>query len=261
MTCTETSLRPKSLLITGCNGTFAPVVCKRASTLGFAVRAWDRQQVSADDASASLQWLQKVQPDAIAHLAMGSEAWAALLAGYARQAAIPFLFTSTAMVFHHEPDGPHRVGDIRSAKDDYGQYKIRCEDAILAVNPQAMVARIGWQIDPGAAGNNMLMALDGWQSREGCVAASSVWIPACSFMEDTATALLDFIRKPEAGIHHLDSNAKEGYPFDAIVRALKAQFQRNQWQVRVHQDYRHDQRLIAPHTRMPDLSCRLPALR
>ena len=45
---------------------------------------------------------------------------------------LPFLFTSTAMVFDHEPDGPHRPADPRTARDDYGRMKIASEDAVLA---------------------------------------------------------------------------------------------------------------------------------
>jgi hypothetical protein len=36
----------------------------------------------------------------------------------------------------------------------------------------------------------MLRALDQWQSDSGCVGASRRWTPACSFMQDTADALV-----------------------------------------------------------------------
>jgi dTDP-4-dehydrorhamnose reductase len=249
-----------SVLITGLNGSLAPRVAQAAQRSGYTVIGWDRSAVSPDDSLVVARHLEYTKPQAIVHLAMGAESWAAALAAYALAQQIPFVFTSTAMVFDHLPDGPHAVGDERTAKDDYGRYKVRCEDAVLDANPAAMVARIGWQIDPEVVGNNMLRALDGWQEREGCVGASSAWRPACSFMEDTADALIDLLEHPQSGVLHLDSNAQEGHTFDRIAAALAARFERSNWRIRIHEDYAHDQRLAGGEQRMPALSTRLPAL-
>lgn len=245
-------------LVTGLNGTLAPQLAGVARAAGVEVLAWDRTALNPDDAAAGQAWLEAARPDAMAHLAMGSADWAAGLARYATDAGIPFVFTSTAMVFHHEPDGPHDVAAARTAQDDYGRYKIACEDAVRAANPRACIARIGWQIDERQPGNNMLMALDAWQARDGQVALSRAWRPACSFMADTAAALAGLLRKPHAGVVHLDSNAEEGHSFDQIGLALKQRFARSTWQLRVHDDYRHDQRLLGGPVRLPRLSLRLP---
>lgn len=245
------------LLVTGLRGTLAPKLAAAARERGWTVIGWDRATVSPQDARAGAQWLAACQPDAIAHLAMGEPDWAAALAAEAAARRIPMLYTSSAMVFHHEPDGPHAVGDPRTAQDDYGRYKVACEDAVAAANPGASVVRIGWQIDADARGNNMLAQLDAWQQRDGCVAASRAWRPACSFMDDTARALVALIEQPVPGIVHLDSNADEGHRFDAIVAALKQRFERHDWVLRVHQDYHHDQRLVGGAMHMPGLSARL----
>ena len=71
-------------------------------------------------------------------------------------------------------------------------------------------------------------------------------------------ALQSLLVAPVPGIVHLDSNAAEGHTFDAIVAALKQRFSRDAWVLRVHDDYRHDQRLAGGQTRMPPLSQRLP---
>ena len=173
-------------MITGLNGTLAPHVANEAKRRGYNVSGWDRHAVPPEDEGASHAWLIDLNPQAIVHLAMGSESWAGQLARFALMKSIPFVFTSTAMVFDHVPDGPHAVDSVRTAQDEYGRYKIRCEDSIRSANPHAMVVRIGWQIDPDTKGNNMLCALDAWQAREGCVSASRAWTPACSFMTDTA---------------------------------------------------------------------------
>ena len=221
---------------------------------------WDRHQVPPDDAAACEAHLETLQPQAIFHLAMGSEVWGAQLARFAMARQIPMIFTSTAMVFDHEPNGPHAVDDARTAKDDYGRYKMRCEDAVLNANPASMVMRIGWQINADGQGNNMLRALDDWQVREGRVSASRAWRPACSFMADTAIALLHFLKRPIAGVTHFDSNAIEGHTFEAITVALKTQFARAHWVIAPHDDYVHDQRLRSETLLAPPLSTRLPCL-
>jgi dTDP-4-dehydrorhamnose reductase len=123
------------------------------------------------------------------------------------------------------------------------------------------VARIGWQIDERAQGNNMLAHLDQWQVRDGRIGASRAWRPACSFMADTAAALLGLIGAPRAGVLHLDSNACDGHRFDVIVAALAARFERAHWTIVPNDDYRHDQRLVGHEALMPALVERLPALR
>lgn len=168
---------PRRLLITGLGGTLAR---------GDEVLRWRRDEPGFDPKAE----FERLRPDAVAHLGMGDATGCGRLAALAHRAGRLFLFTSTAMVFHHVPDGPHRPHDPRTAVDPYGLYKIEAEDAVQAAHPGAAIARLGWQIGPEPVGNNMLAALDGWQAWQGEVAASRAWIPACSFMEDTAEALL-----------------------------------------------------------------------
>lgn len=243
------------ILITGLNGTLAPRLAEAARAAGHQVIGWDRAAVNPDDETLAAAWLAAQAVDAVAHLGMGSARFAGFLAARCHN----LLFTSTAMVFDHEPDGPHDVADERTARDDYGRYKIDCENAILLASETPVIARIGWQIDPAQPGNNMLMALDGWQQREGRVAASRAWTPACSFMQDTAAALLTLIERPLPGVHHLDSNAQEGWRFDEVARALAVACGRD-WSVEPNDDYRHDQRLVGGPSRLPPLSARLKGL-
>jgi dTDP-4-dehydrorhamnose reductase len=255
------------LLITGLNGTLAPKVAAAAARRGWQVTGWDRHRVPPSDAGACRAFLLETMPDAIVHLAMGEESWAGLLAAYASERRAPFVFTSTAMVFDCVPDGPHAAGDARTAKDDYGRYKIRCEDAVWA-SPGPVghrtVARIGWQIDADdsghATGNNMLAHLDAQHACDGRIWASTLWRPACSFMADTADALLGLVEQPAGGTVHLDSNAIEGHTFARIVAALKVRYARDQWLIAPNESYRHDQRLCGGEGLMVGLSRRLVAL-
>lgn len=122
------------------------------------------------------------------------------------------------------------------------------------------MARLGWQIDAGARGNNMLAQLDQWQAKDGRIGASRLWRPACSFMDDTADALLGLWLRREAGVRHLDSNTGTGHSFDSIVRALAKRFARADWVVDVNSHYAHDQRLAGHEAWLSPLALRLPTL-
>ncbi len=246
------------LLVTGSRGTLGGKLLIAAQDRGWEVVAWDRDAVAPDDAVAGARFVADAAADAILHLAVGSEDWAGRLATLAGPR--PFVHVSSAMVFDHEPDGPHAPADERTARDDYGRYKVRCEDAVRAANAGATIARIGWQIDAGRRGNNMLFALDGWQAREGCIRTSRAWRPACSFMDDTIAALLDLAANPQPGVVHLDSNAAEAHTFDAIAAALKSRFERAHWHIDIGEHYRHDQRLVGGPLVLPPLSLQLPEL-
>ncbi|MBW8760794.1 MAG: sugar nucleotide-binding protein [Burkholderiales bacterium] len=243
------------ILITGLNGTLAPRLAEAARAAGHEVIGWDRTAVNPDDEKLAGAWLSAQSVDAIAHLGMAP----ARFAGWLASRCPNFLFTSTVMVFDRQPDGPHDVADARTAKDDYGRYKIDCEDAVLLASEQPVIARIGWQIDISRPGNNMLPTLDEWQKRDGRVAASHAWTPACSFMTDTAAALLGLLERPLPGVHHLDSNADEAWRFDEVALALAQEFGRD-WQVEANEDYQHDQRLVGGPSGLPPLSARLPGL-
>jgi dTDP-4-dehydrorhamnose reductase len=232
----------KKLLITGLNGTLAPKVARAAEPQGYQVIGWNRAQVSPDDPATTQGFLEQTRPDAIVHLAMGSEDWAAQMATYAASTGVPFGFTSTAMVFDHHPNGPHRPSDPRTAQDDYGRYKIRCEDAILSANPNAVIVRIGYQIALDGTGNNMVAHLE-QQAKQGAIQASTLWIPATSQMRHTATALLENLDLA-GGIYHLDSNAKLALNYFEVVSSLKTRLGRPDWQIVPSETYHHDQRLI-----------------
>jgi dTDP-4-dehydrorhamnose reductase len=246
------------LLITGLTGTLAPVVARAARAQGHAVLGWDHRSLPFDAGDRAQRHLDALRPDAVLHLAMAPAEPSAALARMAAARGLAFAVTSTAMVFHHLPDGPHGLHDERSAQDGYGRSKVALEDAVMAAHPAASVVRIGWQIDPDAAGNNMLRTLDAWQAEHGEVAASRAWRPACSFMADTARALLALLRQP--GLHHVDSNADEGWHFAEVVAALAQAHGRPHWRLRVHADYAHDQRLAGGAAWVPALSARLPHL-
>jgi dTDP-4-dehydrorhamnose reductase len=256
MTPTRAGIHPR-VLVTGLNGTLAPVLADTLRARGMTVVGWDRRRVPPDDDTACLAELQRLRPAAVFHLALGGEAWAGLLAAWCARHEVPFVFTSTAMVFDQEPDGPHRIDDPRTAKDDYGRYKIRCEDAIRQASNGAIVARIGWQIGDRRGGNNMLEALWRMAENDGVIRASTRWRPACSFMSDTAEALVRLAAGGRPNTCHLDSNVADALSFHEIVLRLRA-LHKAAWPVEAVDEYIHDQRLLDDVRWLPDLAERLP---
>jgi dTDP-4-dehydrorhamnose reductase len=237
------------------SGTVAPRFASLARSAGHDVEPWVREDVSPNDADACQLFLDDQDPDAIVHAAFGAETWAGLLADHARRRGIPLVFTSTTMVFAPRPDGPYTISSPRTATDEYGAYKIRCEDAIWEANPDAMVARLGYQIDPDGVGNTMVAHTDAQQAANGSVRASRRWIPACAFLDDTAAALLSLVSDPQPGLHHLDANAQTAWSHATILHGLADMLGRP-WQMVETDEPDHDQRLVDS-TRILGLDVRL----
>jgi dTDP-4-dehydrorhamnose reductase len=225
------------------SGTVAPRFALAASAAGHDITPWPRDQVAPDDPRACQRFLDEQSPHAIVHMAFGAESWAGQLAGHARHRDIPVVFTSTTMVFAARPNGPYTIFSPRTATDDYGAYKIRCEDAIWSANPEAMVARLGYQIDPDGRGNNLVAHTDAKQAAGGSVPASRRWVPACAFLDDTASVLLSLLTEPQRGLHHLDSNARTAWTHARLLRSLAEALGRS-WEIVETDEPDHDQRLI-----------------
>jgi dTDP-4-dehydrorhamnose reductase len=244
-------------LITGLRGTLAPKVAARVVELGGEVAGWDRDAVPVDDVDAGAAFLATLRPAGIFHLGMGAEEWAGRLAGHAREHRLPFVCTSSVSVFGDaagDPDGPFRPGDAPTAKDDYGLYKARCEEAVRAAHPDAVVARIGWQADPDGMGNNMVAQLAAQaEASGGTVRASRSWRPATSWMSDTAAALVGLALSGRTGTVHLDSNAVDAWTFPEIVRHV-ARVTGHDWTVEEHDELDHDSRLVGDEDLMPPFS-------
>jgi dTDP-4-dehydrorhamnose reductase len=243
----------KTLLITGMSGTLAPVVAKHFQQHGWDIVEWDHHQVDPQSSEQSRAFTDRLNIDAICHLAMGSPQWAGELAELAKLRDIPFVFTSTVMVFDNGSDGPYSIFDERTSSEEYGKYKIHCEDAIWKTNTEAMIARIGWQIGtPAQGGNNMLEILNQQANETGKVLASTLWVPSTSRMIDTADGLLKLIEHPIKGLHHFDSNFESQWSFAELVTALNDHYQLN-WAIEPTKDYIHDQRLAPIHFNLASL--------
>jgi len=237
------------ILLTGMNGTVAPAVAEELRARGDEVVAWDRGAVSPDDRGAIERFIRETKPSALVHCAMGSPRWAEDMARVCSEEGITFLYVSSASVYGTQQQGPFTINDVPEPSDDYGRYKLECEQRVRAVNAEARIVRIGWQIALRPGGNHMVEHLIRRQAEDGHITASTEWFPACSFLDDTARALADVLNLPPR-LYLLDGNP--GWSFAKIANALNV-VMGGCWDVRPDNAFRWNNRMVDPRiSRRPD---------
>ena len=230
----------QKVLLTGTNGTVAPMVAAELRGRGWETVAWDRGAVSPDDRGAVERFIREVRPSALIHCATGSPQWAEDMARVCGEQGSTFLYISSASVYGTQQQGPFTVDDAPEPSDDYGRYKLECERRVRAANDEARVVRIGWQIALRPGGNNMVEYLAQRQAEHGHIAASTEWFPACSLLNDTARGLADVLTLPPS-LFLLDGNP--GWTFWKIACALN-QVMDAGWHVRETKDFRWNNCMI-----------------
>lgn len=258
------------LLITGYNGTVGSAVRETAAARGMAVTGWDRHATPPDDDAAGVRLLDAVRPDAVLHLAVPSAGtgranegwlvnvhWTGRLAHLCRERGMRFLYASTVMVFTDKARGPFGLDTPPDATEGYGGEKRQGELAALAANTDAVIARLGWQIGRAPGGNNMLTYLDQQMREHGAIRVSRGFLPATSFVHDTAECLLGLLAPGHRGIYQLDSN--DGWNLHQIVTALNRRHGET-WNVIATDDFTQNQRMLDNRPGMPALSKTLPEL-
>jgi len=259
------------VLVTGLRGTVGQQLQRYLVASGHEVVGWNREEVPIDNYMAMESFVQEVAPDVLFHLAAPSRPtgregenwlvhyeWSNELAWITHKFGIKFLYTSTVQVFSDAAVGPFTPQSSPDNNYGYGFEKRMAEKRILYQNPQAFIARLGWQIGTTDQGNHMTAYLEARQREEGRITASTRWLPAASFLEDTVAALWDLVMNHAPGVYLLDSN--RGWNFYEIAIALK-KFLKKKWQVVPDESFVYDQRMIDPRIVLPPLSDRLKSLK
>jgi dTDP-4-dehydrorhamnose reductase len=228
------------VIITGMNGTVAPEVAKFFTARGVDVVTFDRSKIDINNEKIIADFLTDEKPNWFLHLATGPAEWAERVAKICSEQNIKFLFTSTVSVFSEHSSGPYTIGSIPNAEDDYGKYKRECEQKIKAVNPEAYIVRLGWQIGQSVGSNHMFDFLERSMAENGFIEASVKWYPSCSFLEDTAEALYDIVLHFPSDLYLLNSNKRS--TFYDIVRAIDSG--NNRWKVTPGSSPNRDDRMF-----------------
>ena len=173
------------------------------------------EQLDLFDREEVLKKLEQLRPSAILHLAAAaSPNWCELnpkesqvinvdaaitLAAYARNAGIPFLFTSTDLVFDGQ-NAPYEEDWAPSPICTYGMQKVAAEQGVLLTHPGATIVRLpllyGWGrnflrewVEKLKAGNPLPAFVDEYRT------------PA--YVKDAAHGLLMLLRLGATGYYHL----------------------------------------------------------
>lgn len=244
-------------------------LCELLARHGHEVIAWDRAAVPVDNYHAMEAFVRASAPDVLFHLAIAAQStgraneswlvnyqWSSELAWLTRILDIDFVFTSTAMVFSNQAKGPFTRASAPDASEGYGHEKRRAEERVFHQNPRSRVVRLGWQIGDAPGSNNMIDYLERNMREHGEVRASTRWLPACSFLADTAATLVA-LAGAAPGLYMLDSNT--GFSFCEIAQALSARHG-NRWRITPTEDFVYDQRFMDGGVTMPSLAERLPLL-
>jgi dTDP-4-dehydrorhamnose reductase len=257
-------------IITGGRGTVGSALVRFLSERGDQVVLWDRSAIPVDWYQPMEDFVRHERPDVLFHLAIASQStgrpneswlvnyeWTSELAWITRQLGIRFVFTSSVTVFSDNAKGPFTLDSVPDAPEGYGYEKRMAEQRVFHLNPNAIVVRLGWQIGHAAGSNNMIDFFEKQSTKHSEVRASCKWLPACSFVQDTASALAALaIAAP--GLYMFDANSK--WNFFEIASALNKKHG-DRWKIESTDDFVYDQRMIDPRVAVLPLNATLATLR
>jgi len=198
--------------------------------MGVVVIPFDRDELDIENRQQQLQYIQHNKVDCIFHLATGAEAWLATLSSIAKELEIPILFTSTESVFNPDSKGPFTPEHAADATSDYGRYKIVCEEAALAANPDTIIARLGWQMFDSFEFDNLLTHVRDMHDEKGYLDASTQWLPAVAFVGHTMQCLIDLMDAETPGIYHIGGN-EESLSFYDLASLINEKYSLG-WDIR-----------------------------
>lgn len=243
-------------IITGMNGTVAPALARRVAEQGLEVVPWDRTREPIGSERAVRAFIERERPMWVCHVATGPIEWAEWIARACAPLGSRLLWTGSASVFSERTPAPIPPDAPADATDDYGRYKAECEQRILGANPDAVVARLGWQIGDAPGSNNMVDYFTR-EAEKGAIRASTRWVPSCAMLNDTAVALVALMARAEPGVFHLEGNSAGLSMFDLATRINHAQ--RRNWTIEPTDEPHRDNRMHDPRVRMAQVSDRLLA--
>lgn len=213
----------KKVYLTGITGTVAPYIKEALVKEGYFVSDNHIRINVTEDILKLKTHVEQLWPNLIIHLALGPIEVVEMFATYAKANNISFVYISTVSVFEDNKGGPYYKEDEVKVKNDYGLYKYKCEQKALSIYRETHIIRLGWQISPKAdsKSNNMFKFIKDNTDQQGNIKVSNKFYPSTSFLDQTALAVVDIIKKP-AGLYLVNSNSK--YSLYQILGMLKQRF-------------------------------------
>lgn len=128
-----------------------------------------------------------------------------VLASYARQHGLPFVFFSTDYVFDGtaENRGPYSESDQVRPLSVYGESKLEGERAVMRVHPEAVILRTSWVYGPDAAGKNFISTLQRLLRSGQRMQVPSDQISTPTLNRDLAQAALQLVKAKARGVFHV----------------------------------------------------------
>lgn len=244
------------ILITGLRGTVAPALAEHLTQNAHTVLPWNRDSHPPTDEPTTRAFIEHCRPDRVCHIATGPPDWAEWIAHACHALAIPLLWTGSVSIFADRHTPPFTPDMEPDATDDYGKYKIECERRIRASNPQAVIARLGWQIGLAPGSNTMTNHLANLaRDNDNTIKASTNWFPSCALLPDTAAALASLIHQPNPGIYHLEGNTRALSFHDIATRLANALHM--PWRITPTDTPTMDNRMTDPRITMRQIDTRL----
>jgi dTDP-4-dehydrorhamnose reductase len=209
-----------NILVTGASGTIGKKLIEIIQKRNHQPFSFDRNSVDISDEQSVHLYLDKINPDAIMHLAKSDETTTKHLLTWSKKHHTKFVFTSSYKVFSGKlVEAPYQVYDRPDATDDFAIGKITQEDLCFDVYPDSYVVRLAWQIGDAPGGYNMLSFVKEQMRQRGVMSASKGLYLSLMFLEDTCHALIDLVESYLPGMYHLNQN--DGYSFYDVIHFMK----------------------------------------
>lgn len=245
---------PKRLLVTGASGFLGWNVCLHARAAWRVFGVFHKHDIAMDgvaflrcdvtDHASARDLLRSVKPDAILHLAAASapnfcqlqpEATkkinvdaAAHLAGLAAEAGIPFVFTSTDLVFDGKA-APYTEDSPVAPVSVYGRQKAMAEAVIRVRHPNAVICRMSLtfgRASPASESFLQPMLRELKAGREVMLFTDELRTPLSA--RDAARGLLLALENCEGGVVHLGGGERASrFDLGVMVTSILGRWRKN----------------------------------
>ncbi len=211
------------ILVTGASGTIGKRLMNIIHLRNHEGFPFVRSDVDITNEKNVHDYVDKINPDVIMHLAKSDESMTQYLLTWSKKHQKKFVFTSSYKVFSgKQVEAPYQVYDRPDGTDSFALDKIKQEDLCFEINPDnSYVVRLAWQIGDAPGGYNMLSFVQEQMKQRGVMSASKGLYLSLMFLDDTCHALIDLVESYLPGMYHLNQN--DGYSFYDVIHYLKHQ--------------------------------------